>query len=1119
MLLKFLPTWLLLHWAILSAVTAQAVFINEIHYDNFNQDQKEAIEIAGPAGTDLSNWQLVLYNGAENIRAPYSQIRLERTIPDQANGCGVIHIELAPNGLQNGGPDGIALLNAEGKIIQFLSYEGSFTALSGPAQGETSIDIGQSESEATMLGQSIQLQGEGEKYEDFTWVAAQSESFGRINPGQIFGKRARTVRNDFLLLISEVVVQPNPGEFVEIYNPGDETIDLSQVYLSDASFARDDQFYFQITRDPARSGGGRFGDFHVRFPEGASIPPRSYQTLALNGWENFRNTYSVEPDYEIPSSGEENTVPDMREAFPGSIEAGGNGGLSNSGEMLILYFWNGQSDLVQDLDYVLWGDRAEAFDKTGIRVDGPDADTLSSVYENDTPVEQQAILAQQSHALGLSWQRVDFEEGQERKSGSNGVQGHDETSENLNQTFRESLPSPGRAVLVDTASGKLVKIHQIQGVGLTSPFANLIHTIEGIVVGDFQGPERLNGFFVQEEAEDVDSLEETSEGIFVRDGNFGVDVRIGDQVRVRGAVQENDGLTQLFRVSLVEVLVRDQELPAQISLGFPSGGFNAFEKYEGMRVIFQQEPLFLGDLFNYGRYGELRLAAQAPQVIPTNRVSPGDPARALLEENIQNFIILDDEQDTQNREDIAYRLADGSLPRRGARIERVAGILSDGFRSGSRAGAFPPYRIRPTKPEEIQFLDNPQVPENPPTVAGRLQVACFNVLNLFFNIDECGPLKRRSDCRGADNLEERNRQLSKLTTALTRLNADIVGLQELENNAQGDPTLQLLVDSLNRRLGANVYSFIATGPIGAPQPIKVGIIYKTARVRPRNNFQVLTRNTPGVSPVFDERRSRAALAQSFEEISSGEVFTLCVNHLKSKGPSGMMNSEDPNFDQGDGQGYWNRSRTEAARALVNWLEADPTNSQDPDILIVGDMNSYRREDPIVAFKDAGYRDLVDEFSEGVEPFTFVFYGQAGALDYTLANPSLRTQVRDAATWPINSLVASALDYNTFNQDFLYDPTSPFRSSDHDPILLGLDLGEQVSTLPIPPPDSENNILAVRAPQSGEMLVFDGRGVVIKRLDVEQGELRSIDLQEEPDGLYLVKLVSEKGLQLVGVLLK
>jgi predicted extracellular nuclease len=158
------------------------VFINEIHYDNDGTDVGEGVEIAGLAGTNLAGWSIVLYNG--NGGASYGTIALSGVIADQTNGFGTVGVSI-PN-IQNGSPDGVALVDGQGHVVQFLSYEGVMTATNGPAAGLVSTDIGVAEDPAPAVGLSLQLKGSGSSAADFTWTAASDDSFGAVNDGQSF---------------------------------------------------------------------------------------------------------------------------------------------------------------------------------------------------------------------------------------------------------------------------------------------------------------------------------------------------------------------------------------------------------------------------------------------------------------------------------------------------------------------------------------------------------------------------------------------------------------------------------------------------------------------------------------------------------------------------------------------------------------------------------------------------------------------------------------------------------------------------------------------------------------------------------------------------------------------
>lgn len=165
---------------LLNTQAAAAVFINEFHYDNVNTDSNEAVEVIAPAGTSLSGWSVQLYNGSNGTR--YATLPLSGTTSDQCGGHGVVTVSAA--GMQNGAPDGLALVNASGQVIQFLSYEGSFTASDGAAAGMASSHVGVSETSSTPLGHSLQLAGSGSQASDFSWQNPAASSFGSCNPGQ-----------------------------------------------------------------------------------------------------------------------------------------------------------------------------------------------------------------------------------------------------------------------------------------------------------------------------------------------------------------------------------------------------------------------------------------------------------------------------------------------------------------------------------------------------------------------------------------------------------------------------------------------------------------------------------------------------------------------------------------------------------------------------------------------------------------------------------------------------------------------------------------------------------------------------------------------------------------------
>ncbi len=599
-------------------------------------------------------------------------------------------------------------------------------------------------------------------------------------------------------------------------------------------------------------------------------------------------------------------------------------------------------------------------------------------------------------------------------------------------------------------------IHDVQGSGTTSPIPGSIVAIEGIVVGDFQNnaqPDNgdLNGFHVQEEDVEADADPATSEGIFVF-APGGIDVSVGDKVRVRGTVSEFNGLTEIGGVSTLLQCSTGNALPTSATVNLPVTSLDDFERYEGMRVTFPQ-ALVISEYFNYERFGEMVLAlpldGESRPFTGTAIDEPGAPAQARALANSLRRITLDDGLSTQNPDFVRHpngsAFALVNRFRGGDMVQNTVGVMDF---------AFGLYRIQPTGPADYTEV-NPR-PAAPEPVGGSLRVAAMNTLNFFLTLDyptgnpldnKCGPLQN-VECRGADSDQplEFTRQRDKLLAALAGLDADIIGLNELENTTGVEPlgdSTNGIVAGLNAMLGAGTYAYIDTGVIGT-DAIRVGLIYKPAKVAPVGDFKLLT---AAVDPRFLDTKNRPALAQTFEELATGARFTVVVNHLKSKG-SDCNDVGDP--DIGDGQGNCNQTRKAAAQALVDWLATDPTSSGDPDFLIMGDLNSYAQEDPIDAIK-AGpddtpgtsddYTNLISHF-QGAYAYSYVFDGQSGYLDHSLANPSMLAQVTSAADWHINADEPDLLDYDTTfkppAQDAIYEPNA-YRSSDHDPVVVGLGL--------------------------------------------------------------------------------
>ena len=586
---------------------------------------------------------------------------------------------------------------------------------------------------------------------------------------------------------------------------------------------------------------------------------------------------------------------------------------------------------------------------------------------------------------------------------------------------------------------ELTSIGSVQGPGDASPVVGERVRVSGIVTGDFQDGDGdsgdLGGFYLQSVRADADAR--TSDGIFVYDaGGTGMDVSEGDRVEITGTVVEYFGETQVKPDQVTVTGSGTIEplpivLPATSTTTSTDGQTIAdLEAWEGMLVRLPQE-LAVTDLYDLQRFGEVGLSADGRLFTFTNGRPPNVAGYAAhVESNNARRLTLDDGNRAQNVMPPRYIYSAGPEElalRTGDAIKGLIGVLR--YSRGSGGDGNEGWRIEPIVAPEFERR-NPR--PGAPDVKGDIRIASFNVLNYFSTPDDageqCGP---RGDikCRGADTAEELERQRAKTVNAIALMNADVIALIELENN--GDRALREITESLNQPGGAPEYDYIATGAVG-DGAIRTGFIYRRASVDPVGDFAILDSD---IDPRFRDR-NRPALAQTFESTDGGRV-TVVVNHFKSKGSS-CANDGDP--DRGDGQGNCNRTRTNAAIALADWLAEDPTGSGDPDVLIVGDLNAHVLEDPLTALKASGYVNLLERDGEG-EPYSFVFRGNAGALDHALASLSLMPQVAATVEWHINADEAPVHDYNLeYGRDpALFDPTSPYRAADHDPVIIDLQL--------------------------------------------------------------------------------
>lgn len=593
-------------------------------------------------------------------------------------------------------------------------------------------------------------------------------------------------------------------------------------------------------------------------------------------------------------------------------------------------------------------------------------------------------------------------------------------------------------------------IYTLQGSGASSPFVGQLITTTGVVT-----KLNNNGFFIQDLTGDGNPA--TSDAIFVFSTQFAP--AVGSLVNVAGTMVEfNTGaasnsdtlakpLSEISTVTAVTVLGTGLSItPTPITLPLAAG--DSFERFEGMLVTISG-PLTVQQNYFQARYGQLTMGAGRHETV-TNRYRPGSPqALDFADLQYRGRILLDDGSSVQNRSPIPYLGANG-VPRAGDSVAGLTGVIDFGLATASNAG-IALYKLHPTVTPTF-IASNPR-PAAPAAVGGNIKLAAANVLNFFTTFTngqtasgqtgqvctQDGSTPSASVCRGANNITEFNRQRTKIVLELAGLNADAVGLMEIQNN--GSVAAQNLVDALNAQVGAGTYAVVPDPAQGTGgDAIKVAMIYKPGK---------LSRFGAAVSDI-DPVNNRPTLAQTFAA-ANGEKFTLLVNHLKSKGscPSGS----GPDADAGDGQGCWNATRVQQAQRLRTFVAQLQASSGSNDVLLVGDFNAYAQEDPIFELTGNGYIDQIGRYS--TLGYSYVFDGTAGRLDQAISSATLSPKVVGATHWHINADEALAQDYN---QEFKapattcgglcppdpYDGSVPARASDHDPVLLGLAIYKSVN---------------------------------------------------------------------------
>jgi predicted extracellular nuclease len=595
------------------------------------------------------------------------------------------------------------------------------------------------------------------------------------------------------------------------------------------------------------------------------------------------------------------------------------------------------------------------------------------------------------------------------------------------------------SVQVQAAAGGVTRtIPQIQGSGAASPYVNTVQTTEGVVTRTV-----TTGYYIQDVNGDGDPT--TSDGILVYMNAQPYAPVVGDLVRVTATVSEytpsgaTRTLTELTNPTAATVRASGLTIaPTNISYSDVASGAITLARYEGMLVNIT-DTLTVNQADYLGERGELTLAIGRKETA-TNKFRPNTPERAALTAaNARNELILDDGSITIPLS-VPYLGQDGTV-RAGDTVTGLQGVVAYDAIGGGGAQ----FKIQPTLPP-VFSRTNPRT-DAPTFAAANVKVASANVLNFFTvfldgkDVNGASGKTCLTGCRGADNLPEFLRQRDKIVDELKGIDADVFGLMEIQND--GDVTVKYLVDQLNASIGAVTYAVVPKPADTGTDAIRVAMIYKPSKL------------TLVGGPLSDGNaiNNRPPFAQTFSAANGGK-FSLIVNHMKSKG---SCDGTAGNTDIGDGQSCFNAKRVAQATRLASYFIPQVVNAGGtPNVLVIGDLNSYGMEDPIQTLINAGLSNQIERFvrPNGM-PYSYVFDGETGYLDHALASAALAPQVVGVAEWHNNADEPTAIDYNFDKKPggtasgVQTDPSKDvyvndaYRASDHDPVVIGLALAAPV----------------------------------------------------------------------------
>jgi uncharacterized protein len=1059
--------------ALLSNVAAsQSVFINEIHYDNTGADSGELVEVAGPPGTDLTGWSIVLYNGSGG--ASYSTFNLAGTLPSSCTGLGVLST-LTP-GIQNGAPDGIALVNASNVVVQFLSYEGTFTATNGPANGMLSTDIGVSEPGTGPVGESLQLSGTGSDYADFTWNASAVGTSGSCNTNQLGLPPGGVFFNE----IHYDNTGTDAGEFIEIAGPPGTDLTGWSVVLYNGTGG--------VTYNTANLAGTLPTSCPGLGVTVVNYPVNGLQNGAPDGMAlvDAANNVVQFLSYEGSMLATNGPAIGLNSVDIGVLEAGADPAglslqLSGTGNQYADFVWNapaaqtsgacntnqfglggGSPTLSIDDVSANEGDAGTSIltftvsltvaAAVNVTFDVATADDSATTADNDYVARS---LLTQTITAGNTTYSFDV-----TVNGDTTVEGDESFFVNVSNVVGAAagdLQGVGSIVNDDFV---LTPIHDIQGPGASSPLVGSNITTRGVVTG-----RKSNGFFMQEPDATIDADPLTSEGIFVFTSVAPpAAATVGNLVQVSATVVEfvptsdpfQPPLTELGSATVTQVSAGNP-LPAPIALTTsfpdPAGAFDQLESLEGMRVSVASltvnaatagnvnEPNATGS--NNGVFHGV--VTGVPRSLREAGIQPPDPAPAGTIPPIPRWdgnpeLIRVDSDGLVGQPQLTVAV--------GQTVSGLIGPLDYGFRR---------YTLLPelgSTPVAAGSATSIAVSAPLPT---EVTVASYNLQRFFDDVDDAAISEPVLTALAYAN------RLNKASLGIRNelQTPDIVGVVEVENLS----TLQTLASKINSDAVAAaqpdpmyVAYLIEGNDVGG---IDVGFLVKTAPVVaavPRVSVNAVVQElagsqfvNPDMSSVLLNDRPPLRL-DAVVNSAGGQTYplTVIVNHLRSL--SGATDTvAGPNGWPTDGERI--RAKRQAqAEDLANLVQTRQTNNPNEQIVLVGDFNAFEFNDGLgdsmntitgtptpdnqTAVTGDG-ADLVNPDLDNLfdtaavdERYSFVFDGVAQSLDHALVNSAV-----------LLGTAAPRIEHARINAGFpevdRNDPATARRLSDHDPLVVYL----------------------------------------------------------------------------------